>query len=67
MSEKRKLIEQMLQMQKEFIAFEQDHGVEPEDYWAGQEGHPLYQYRDRYMDMARKVVDLAHDEKGSRR
>ncbi len=67
MSEKRKLIEQMVQMQKEFIAFEQTHGVEPEDYWAGQEGHPLYQYRDRYMDMARKVVDLAHEEKGSRR
>lgn len=67
MSDKRVLIEKMLEMQKQFIEYEQTHGVEPEEYWAGQEGHPLHQYREKYMEMAREVIDLAHEEKGSRR
>jgi hypothetical protein len=67
MSDKRVLIEKMLEMQKQFIEYEQTHGVEPEEYWASQEGHRLHQYREKYMEMAREVIDLAHEEKGSRR
>lgn len=67
MSDKRELIEKMLEMQKQFIEYEQTHGVEPEEYWAEQEGHPLHQYREEYMEMAREVIDLAHEEKGSSR
>ena len=66
-TEKRKLIEQMLEMQKNFIDYEHENGVEPEQYWAGKEGHPLYQYKEKYSEIASRVIDLAHQEKGSRR
>ncbi len=66
-SEKRKLIEQMLEMQKKFIEFEQQNGVEPEEYWAGQNGHPLFQYGEKYGEMSSQLIDLAHEEKGSSR
>lgn len=66
-TEKRKLIEQMLEMQRQFIEYEQQYGVEPEQYWAGKEGHPLFQYKEKYAELASKVVDLAHAGKGSRR
>ncbi len=64
-AEKRKLIEQMLEMQRVFIDCEHNNGVTAEQYWAGEEGHPLYQYKDRYAELARKVVELAHEEQGS--
>ncbi len=66
-TEKRKLIEQMLEMQKKFIEYERANGVSPVQYWAGQEGHPLFQYKDKYAEISTKVVDLAHEEKGSSR
>ncbi len=65
--EKRELIEQMLEMQKKFIEQERASGVSPVQYWAGQEGHPLFQYKEKYAELATKVIDLAHQEKGSRR
>lgn len=67
MSDKQELINKMLEMQKKFIAFEHENGVEMEDYFVGQEGHPLYHFRQEYMDMAMKLVDMAHEEKGSHR
>ncbi len=66
-SEKRKLIEQMLEMQKKFIEFEHKNGVQPQEYWMSQEGHPLYQYKDKYEEMSARVIDLAHAEKDSKR
>jgi hypothetical protein len=38
-----------------------------EDYFVGEEGHPLYHYRQEYRDLAMKLVDTAHEEKGSHR
>ena len=67
MSEKRKMIEEMLEMQRQFIDYEQTHGVDPVEYWAGEEGSPLYGYKDKYAELANKVLDMAHEEKGSRR
>ncbi len=66
-TEKRKLIEQMLEMQKKFIEFEHKKGVEPEEYWVSEEGHPLFQHKEKYDEMSSRLVDLAHAEKGSRR
>jgi len=65
MGEKQDLINKMLEMQKKFIAFEQENGVEMEDYFVGEEGHPLYRYRQEYMEMAMKLVEISHQEKGS--
>jgi hypothetical protein len=54
-------------MQKKFIAIEQKEGVSMEDYFIAEEGHPLYHFRQDYMDLANKLVDMAHAEKGSHR
>ena len=67
MSDKQAMIKKMLEMQKKFIEYEQSNGVVPEDYWMANEGHPLYKYREEYNDLAVKLVDIAHEEKGSHR
>lgn len=67
MGDKQELISKMLAMQKKFIAYEQENGVEMEDYFVGEEGHPLYRFRQEYMDLANQLVDMAHAEKGSHR
>lgn len=65
-NEKQKLISEMLEMQRQFMKYEHEHGVTAEEYWAGEEGHQLANYRDRFMEKARKVVELAHEEKQSK-
>lgn len=65
MSEKQDLIKRMLELQKKFIDYEVEHGVQAEEYFAAPEDHPLHGYRQEYRDLAMKVVDLAHAEKGS--
>ncbi|WP_018232013.1 hypothetical protein [Thioalkalivibrio thiocyanodenitrificans] len=67
MSKKQELIKQMLEMQKKFIEYEHANGVEPEEYYLAPEGHPLHAYRQKYRDIAMELVDIAHEEKGSRR
>jgi hypothetical protein len=62
--EKQELISKMLEMQKQFIAYEHQHGISGKDYWASQEGL-LADYRQEYMAMANRVVDLAHAIVGS--
>ncbi|WJW74337.1 hypothetical protein QVG61_07355 [Thiohalobacter sp. IOR34] len=67
MSEKADLIKKMLEMQKKFMDYEHQNGVDPKDYYAPESGHPLDGFRQEYRDIAMKVVDLAHAEKGSER
>ncbi len=67
MSSKQELISKMMEMQKKFIAYEQENGVDMEDYFVGEEGHPLHHFRQEYMDLANQLVDMAHEEKGSQR
>jgi hypothetical protein len=62
--EKQELIDKMLEMQKQFIDHEHQHGVTGKDYWAAKDGL-LVDYRQEYMDMANRVVDLAHEIVGS--
>jgi hypothetical protein len=65
MSEKAEMIKKMLELQKKFIAYEQQNGVDPKDYYVPESGHVLAGYRQEYRDLAMKVVELAHAEKGS--
>ena len=67
MSEKQELIKKMLEMQKMFIQYEHQNGVRQQDYFTPEEGHPLANYKDEYTRMANRVVELAHEEKGSKR
>jgi hypothetical protein len=64
--EKQELIDKMLEMQKQFIDYEHEHGVSGKDYWASKDGL-LADYRQEYMDMANRVVDLAHEIVGATR
>jgi hypothetical protein len=64
--EKQDLIDKMLEMQKQFIDHEHENGVTGKDYWASSDGL-LANYRQEYMDMANRVVDIAHEIVGSSR
>ena len=67
MSEKQDLIKRMLELQKKFIDYEHEHGIDGFDYYTPPAGHPLEGYRQEYAELATKVVDLAHGEAGSHR
>jgi len=67
MSEKTKLIKEMLEMQKKFVSYEHKAGVDPKDYFTPAAGHELDGYRQKYQDLADKVIDMAHKEAGSER
>ncbi len=68
MSEKQELIKKMIEMQKTFQDYEHRvDGINLKEYYNPPEGHLLQGYRDKYQDMAMKVIDLAHAEKGSHR
>ncbi len=67
MGEKQELIKKLMEMQKKFMDLDHEKGIEQEDYFAAEEGHPLKGFRQEYMDLANKLVDMAHAEKGSHR
>lgn len=67
MGEKQDLIKRMLELQKKFIEYEHEHGINGFDYYTPQPGHPLEGYREEYAELATKVVDIAHGEAGSHR
>ncbi len=67
MGEKQDIIKKLMDMQKMFIKYEQDNGVAMKDYFASEDGHPLHGFRQEFADLANKLVDMAHAEKGSHR
>lgn len=67
MSEKQEIIRKMLELQKKFIEYEHANGVNPADYFHPGEGHALDGYRQQYQALANRLVDMAHEEKGSKR
>ncbi len=67
MSEKQKVIQQMLDMQRRFIDIEQRGEFSAEEYYDSGGGSELAEYKKTYDELATKLVDLAHEEKGSHR
>jgi hypothetical protein len=67
MSSKAELIKEMLEMQKKFMDKEHAGGIDPQEYFTPEAGSDLDGYRQKYMEMAMKVVDMAHEEAGSER
>ncbi len=67
MSEKQKVIQQMLDMQRRFIDIEQMGEFSAEKYYDFGGGSELAQYKKTYDELATRLVDLAHEEKGSHR
>ena len=64
--EKNDLIAQMLEMQKQFMDLEHQNGISGKDYYYSQDGL-LKDYREKYSEMAMRVVDLSHEIVGSSR
>ena len=67
MSEKQKVIQQMLDLQRKFIEIEQRGEFSSEQYYDSEGGSELAQYKKTYDELATRLVDLAHEEKGSHR
>jgi len=67
MSEKQKLINELIQMQKKFMEIEKTSGIDFENYYDARGGDELAEYQTKYNDLANRLVDLAHTEKGSKR
>ena len=67
MSSKAELIKEMLEMQKKFTRYEQANGIDPQEYFSPEAGSMLEGYREKYQELANKVVDMAHEETGSHR
>ncbi len=66
MSSKAEKIAKLIEMQKQFIEYERNNGVNPKDYYAPESGHKLDGYRQEYMKLAMEVCDEAHKEVGSK-
>ena len=69
MSKRAEMIKELLDMQKKFIAYDkaQEGGFEMADYYVDDPSHPLYNYREDYNELAMKIVDQAHEDRGSNR
>ena len=67
MSEKQKIIQQMLDMQKRFIEIDKSGEFSTKDYYDNEGESELALYKKTFDDLARQLVDLAHEEKGSHR
>ena len=66
-TEKQKLIQSLLEMQRKFIASEHEGDINVKDYFNPESDHPLAGYAGDYGDLANQLVDMAHQEKESRR
>jgi len=64
--QKNEMIQDMIDLQAKFIDFEHENGISGKDYYYSQDGL-LKDYREKYMEMAMKVVDISHEIVGSSR
>jgi len=67
MTEKQKIIKQMLDMQRDFIKLERKGEFNAEDYYDTDGDSKLAKYKKKFNELGIRLVDLAHAEKGSHR
>jgi hypothetical protein len=67
MSEKQEIIKQMMELQRKFIALEQSGKFSAEEYYDSEGDSELAKHKREFDELAIKLVDLAHEEKGSHR
>ena len=67
MAEKQKIIKQMLDLQQKFIKIEQNGEFKVDEYYDSEGDSELAKYKKTYDELAVKLVDMAHAEKGSQR
>jgi hypothetical protein len=67
MSEKQEIIKQMMELQHKFIEIEQRGEFNAEEYYDSDGDSELAKHKRTFEELATKLVDLAHEEKGSHR
>ena len=67
MSEKQAIIKEMLDLQHKFIELEQRGDFSTEEYYDTDGETEVARHKRNYDELATKLVDLAHAEKGSKR
>ena len=67
MSEKQEIIKQMLDLQHKFIELEQRGEFSTEEYYDSEGETEVARHKRNFDELATKLVDLAHAEKGSKR
>jgi hypothetical protein len=67
MSEKQEIIKQMLDLQHKFIELEQRGDFSTEEYYDSEGETEVARHKRNFDELATKLVDLAHAEKGSKR
>jgi hypothetical protein len=67
MAEKQKIIKQMLDLQQKFIKIEQNGEFKIDEYYDSEGDSELAKYKKTYDELAVKLIDMAHAEKGSQR
>ena len=67
MTEKQEIIKQMLDLQHKFIELEQRGEFSTEEYYDSEGDTELARHKRNFDELATRLVDLAHAEKGSKR
>ena len=67
MSEKQQIIEQMMEMQRRFIELERSGEFSAEEYYDTDGENELARHKREFDALATQLVDMAHEEKGSKR
>ena len=67
MSEKQEIIQQMLDLQHKFIELEQRGDFSAEQYYDSDGDSELAKHKRAHEELATRLVDMAHEEKGSKR
>jgi hypothetical protein len=67
MSEKQEIIRQMMELQHRFIELEQGGGFNVEEYYDSDGDTELARHKRSFEELATRLVDIAHAEKGSHR
>lgn len=67
MSEKQEIIKQIMDLQKKFIEIEQAGNFSAEEYYDSDGDSELAKYKREHEELATRLVDMAHEEKGSHR
>ena len=67
MTEKQEIIKQMLDLQHKFIELEQRGDFSTQQYYDSEGDTELARHKRNFDELATKLVDMAHAEKGSKR
>jgi hypothetical protein len=67
MSEKQEIIQQMMALQHKFIDLEHKGEFSAEEYYDSEGDTELARHKRSFEELATKLIDLAHAEKGSKR